>query len=399
MAKINHHFQKLIHTDIEREIEEKLSEIKKSALKRPLLNLALEGENAPVFPCVLAALKQAIQDLGKGDFSPFFESDALKKILQRKRYPTLSPEEIFLSSSVESDIANIQEIFSQDNKVGVMSPSYPLYVEIHVLAGRTRPVLKTGVYGGVSYLSCREQTHFEPSFPLTPVDLIYLCTPNNPTGTSLSKKCLKQWVDFARKNNAVLLMDFSYRDFASESSPRSIYEIEGAKEVAIEFCSFSQSARLKKLGASYMVIPKDLKVKDTGKWRSLHTLWQQRIKAKPNPLSYPALKAALSLFSQEGDKEWKEAIASIRKRALELKNALLSFGYTVYGGEDAPYLWCKTPPQVSSWEFFDFLLENAQIISTPGVGFGKEGEGFIRLSAFAEEKQILESIHRFRHLI
>ncbi|PIS02385.1 MAG: LL-diaminopimelate aminotransferase [Chlamydiae bacterium CG10_big_fil_rev_8_21_14_0_10_42_34] len=400
MTKINHHFQKLSKEDLFQEIEKRVAAYKEKASTPHLLNLSVGDPAGPLCPSVIDALTAASKELGdKNTFRGYGPSNGylfLREKIAQNEYKNISADEIFISDGASSDISNLQEIFSIDNRLAIPDPSYPAYVDVNVMAGRTRPLLKTGKYGGITYLPCTEENNFQPEIPNAQVDLIYLSSPCNPTGVALTKETLTEWVNYAKKNHAVILFDGTYESFITSTAPRSIYEIEGAKQVAIEVRSFSKSAGFTGLRCGYTVIPHELKVQDAGAIHSLHALWKRRLETKSNGVSYPVQKAAAALFTVEGKKEMKEMIATYQERAKTLLEGLKSLGYTVYGGVDSPYIWCKTPPKIHSWEFFNFLLENTHIISIPGVGFGMGGDGYIRLSAFAEP--VIESLTRIKNL-
>ncbi len=400
MAKINHHFQKLQAAYIFPEIEKRVEKLQQKQPSAKFLNLGIGDITYPLFPSVTKALFDATSEMSeqpKG-YGPSCGYEFLKKAIAENDYQNILPDEIFISDGINSDISNIQEIFSAENRVAVIDPAYPVYVDTNVMAGRTRPQLKIGGYGGITYLVCTEENGFQPEPPTSHVDLIYLCSPNNPTGVSLNKDLLGRWVKYAKKHGAVILFDGAYEAFITSDAPRSIYEIDGAKEVAIEFRSFSKSAGFTGLRCSYTVVPHELKIRDAGTVHSIHALWKRRVETKSNGVSYPIQKAAFSLYTPEGKKAIREAAFAINARAKNLLDGLKQIGYTVYGGIDSPYIWCKLPPKISSWEFFDFLLENAHIISVPGSGFGKGGEGYVRFSAFAETEVIVETLSRFKAL-
>lgn len=403
MAKINHHYQKLAGSYLFPEIEKRVEALKKKVPHANLLNLGVGDVTTPLFPPVIAALTAASKEMGdKATFRGYGPSEGylfLREAIAKADYTGISPDEIFISDGANSDIANLQEIFSIDNRVALPDPSYPVYVDINVMAGRTRPLLKTGRYGGIVYLPCTEETGFQPEPPtVSHADLIYLCSPNNPTGVAMDKELLQRWVRYAKEHEAVIIYDGAYEAFVTSGAPRSIYEIEGAKEVAIEVRSFSKSAGFTGLRCSYTVVPHALKVRDAGSIHSLNALWKRRVDTKSNGVSYPIQKAAAALYTPEGQRATREAVASYLARAKILREGLQRLGYTIYGGIDSPYIWCKTPPKVPSWEFFDFLLDNAHIVTIPGIGFGQEGNGYIRFSAFAEPAAIVEALLRFKRL-
>lgn len=402
MAKINHHYQKLVGSYLFPEIEKRVETLKKKQPHASLLNLGVGDVTTPLSSPVITALIAASNEMGeKTTFRGYGPSEGylfLRKAIAENDYKNISPDEIFISDGANTDIANLQEIFSVDNRIALPDPAYPVYVETNVMAGRTRPLLKTGRYGAITYLPCNEENGFQPQPPNTHVDLVYLCSPHNPTGIAMDRELLTRWVKYAKEHEAVIIFDGAYEAFITSDAPRSIYEIPGAKEVAIEVRSFSKSAGFTGLRCSYTVIPHELKVRDAGSIHSLHSLWKRRTDTKSNGVSYPIQKAALALYTPEGQKATRDTVRSYNDRAKTLLEGLKQLGYTVYGGIDSPYLWCKTPPKVSSWEFFDFLLENAHIVTIPGVGFGQEGDGYIRFSAFAESPTITETLIRFKNL-
>lgn len=402
MAKLNHHFQKLSDTYLFPEIDKRVAALKEKHPLIPLLNLGIGDVTRPLFPNVIEALLKASAEMGEmttfRGYGPSEGYEFLRRAIAENDYQDIDPDEIFISDGINSDISNIQEIFSVDNRVAIIDPAYPVYVDINVMAGRTRPLLKTGGYGGITYLSCTEENGFQPEPPNAHVDLVYLCSPNNPTGVAMNRDLLTRWVQYAKEHEAVILYDAAYEAFITSGAPRSIYEIEGAKECAIEFRSFSKSAGFTGLRCSYTVIPHALKVRDAGRIQSLHSLWKRRVDTKSNGVSYPIQRAAEALYTPVGKVALKESVASYNQRAKTLLEGLKTIGYTVYGGIDSPYIWCKTPPKINSWEFFDFILQNAQIITLPGLGFGNGGDGFIRFSAFAEPDAIQQTLQRFQVL-
>lgn len=402
MTKLNLNFHKLSGQYLFPEIESRVEALKINQPNACLLNLGVGDVTYPLFPNVIEALMGASKELGEKStfrgYGPSVGYHFLRKAIAENDYKNISPDEIFISDGANTDIGNLQEIFSPENRVAVIDPAYPLYVETNVMAGRTRPLLKTGRYGGITYLSCTEQNGFQPEVPNSFVDLIYLCSPNNPTGVALTRETLTRFVQYAKKNNAVILFDGAYESFITSSAPRSIYEIEGAKEVAIEVRSFSKSAGFTGLRCSYTVIPHELKVHDAGGIHPLHPLWKRRVDTKSNGVSYPIQKAAEALYTPDGKNAIREVVMDYNERAKTLLGGLKAIGYSVYGGIDSPYIWCKTPPKIGSWEFFDFILQNAQVITLPGLGFGQGGEGFIRFSAFAEMGAIEETLNRFQKL-
>ena len=296
---------------------------------------------------------------------------------------------------------NIGDILGIDNIVAITDPVYPVYLDTNVMAGRSGKYdTQNGAYENIIYMPVTEKNGFVPDFPEKVPDMIYLCLPNNPTGTTLKKSELKKWVDYAKQNKSLILFDSAYEAFISEPDvPHTIYEIEGAKEVAIEFRSFSKTAGFTGVRCAYTVVPKELKgyTKD-GKEVSLNSLWNRRHGTKFNGVSYPVQRAAEAVYSQEGQKQIKENINYYMENARIIKQGLIDAGYTVYGGENAPYIWLKVPNGMGSWEFFDKLLNEANVVGTPGVGFGPSGEGYFRLTAFGTKENTVEAVSRIKNL-
>jgi len=394
MASVNPHYKKLKMSYLFQEIE------KRSLLARAknpdLLNFGIGDVTLPLAKPIVDAMCKAVQELGEKNthrgYGPGGGYSFLReKIAKHDFSDQISPDEIFISNSAKSDSANIQELFHPDNIVALADPTYPVYIDSTVLAGRSRTANEDGTYEGVTYLSCTEENDFVPPLPSDIVDVIYLCSPNNPTGVALTRDALEKWVEYAQKNKAIILFDAAYEAFISSDAPHSIYEIKGAKEVAIEFRSFSKKAGFTSLGCAYTVVPKDLHI-------PLHSLWKRRVSTKFNGVPYPIQRGAEAVYSSEGREALKNQIAQYRKQTKLLRDGLQNLGYTLFGGIDAPYIWCKTPNEMKSWEFFDYLLENAGIICTPGSGFGPSGEGFVRFSAFASESAIIQALKRLEAL-
>ena len=403
MAKLNHHFSKLPSSYFFPEIERRVAAYLHKNPDAKLMNLGIGDITQPLPPTAIAALADAVQEMGKpGLFRGYGPAEGyafLREGIASVEYAGLGidPTEIFISDGAQSDIANFQELFDTDNRIAIPDPTYPVYLDSNVIAGRTRSLLKTGKHGGITYLPCTEANEFKPQVPTVPVDLIYLCTPNNPTGASMDRALLKRWVDYAKEHQAVILVDGAYAAFTTDAgAPRSIFEIEGARDVAVEFRTFSKSAGFTGLRCSYTIVPKELKIYDFGSTHSLHALWKRRQDTKFNGVAYPIQRAAAALFTPQGQKEVKALVDSYLERARHFGQGLSDVGYTVYGGKDSPYLWCKTPDKISSWTFFDYLLQQNQIISLPGSGFGQGGEGFIRFSAFANPSSLCEALERLK---
>ena len=308
----------------------------------------------------------------------------------------ISADEIFVSDGAKCDSGNIQEIFSVDNKIAVCDPVYPVYVDTNVMAGRTGTYdPKAETWSDVIYMPCTAENNFIPEFPRENPDLIYLCIPNNPTGTTITKSQLQEWVDYANKIGAVIIYDAAYEAYITEEDvPHTIFECEGARTCAIELRSFSKNAGFTGTRLGFTVIPKDLKCGDV----SLHSLWARRHGTKYNGAPYIIQKAGLACYTEEGKAQLKEQVAYYMNNARVIKEGLSNAGFTVFGGVNAPYIWLKTPDKMTSWEFFDYLLEKGNIVGTPGSGFGPSGEGYFRLTAFGSHENTLRAMERIKNL-
>lgn len=313
----------------------------------------------------------------------------------------LNNDEVFLSDGSKCDVGNIQEIFSSDSIVAVQDPVYPVYVDTNVMAGRAGAFINDiGRYEKIVYLDCSAENDFKPSLPTQKVDLIYLCYPNNPTGMTLTKEELKVWVDYAIENNCIILFDSAYEAFITEDNvPHSIYEIEGAKKVAIEFRSFSKTAGFTGIRCAYTVVPKEIQGRDVnGNAVSVNELWNRRHTTKFNGVSYVTQKGAEAIYSPEGKAQIRELVDYYMTNAAMIRDGLREAGFSVFGGVNAPYIWLKTPEGYNSWSFFDYLLSEANIVGTPGVGFGQCGEGYFRLTAFGSRENTERAIERIKQL-
>jgi LL-diaminopimelate aminotransferase len=307
--------------------------------------------------------------------------------------------EVFISDGAKSDTGNFGDTLSADNRIAVTDPVYPVYVDTNVMGGRAG-ALHDGRWSNICYLPCTAQNRFTPSLPDTPVDVVYLCYPNNPTGTTLSKAELKKWVDYARQNDVLILFDAAYEAFITEPNvPHSIYEIEGAKEVAVEFRSFSKTAGFTGVRCGYTVVPKGLTVKTaSGERAELNSIWARRQATKFNGAAYIVQRAAEATYSSEGRKQIQNTIDYYRRNAYLIKAGLEIAGLETYGGVNAPYIWARTPQGMSSWECFEYLLTQAQVVITPGAGFGASGEGYIRLTSFGKKAETMEAVERIKKL-
>ena len=409
MININENFLNLQDSYLFSTIAKKVAEFQKNNPDKKVIKLGIGDVTRPIVPAVLDAMHKAVDELGKGEtfrgYGPEQGYEFLReKIVQNdyaKRGVTILPDEIFVSDGAKCDCGNIGDILGIDNTVAITDPVYPVYLDTNVMAGRSGNYnTESGVYENIIYIPATAENNFIPQFPKKVPDMIYLCFPNNPTGTTLSKDELKKWVDYAKENKSLILFDSAYEAFISEENvPHTIYEIEGAREVAIEFRSFSKTAGFTGVRCAYTVVPKELKgyTKD-GKEIALNPLWSRRHGTKFNGVSYPVQRAAEAVYTDEGQKQIKENISYYMNNAKIIKEGLKEAGYTVYGGINAPYIWLKVPEGLTSWEFFDKLLKEANVVGTPGVGFGPSGEGYFRLTAFGTKENTTEAIERIKNM-
>lgn len=389
MEKINPYFFHLTHESIFPLIEKKIAEIKRSFPQKEFLNLSIGDIIFPLASSIQQALmvsvkRLSIEPIGYGPTTGY---NFLKEIILSTAYPSFefSNEELFISDGIISDAIGLSELFSQDATVGIPNPTYPAYLDGNVLAGRTGPLSLSNEYPNVVYLPCTKETGYLPTPPNKHCDFIYLCSPNNPTGVALNRSQLSDWVSYAKKNNSILLLDAAYCSFISTPDvPKTIYEISGSKEVAIEMRSFSKSAGFTGLRCSYTVIPKEVQYVCNKQKDSLYKLWTTRQDIKSNGVSWLVQTAARAALSPEGLAETNAQVQIYQTSSKFLVDNLRTLGFDVVGGIDSPYIWWKVPNGISSWEFFDLLLNQCQIISIPGIGFGKYGEGYLRLSGFID---------------
>lgn len=406
MALVNENFLKLPGSYLFSEIARRVTQFKKDNPDADLIRLGIGDVTRPLPPAVVEAMKQAVEEMGRAEtfrgYGPEQGYEFLsEKIIEndfRPRGVELSVDEVFISDGAKTDTSNFQELFGIGNVLAVSDPVYPVYVDSNVMAGRTGQVNEKGQFENIVYLPCTEENGMKPAFPQTRVDMIYLCFPNNPTGMTLSKQELKQWVDYARENKSVILFDAAYEAYIQEEGvPHSIYEIEGAREVAVEFRSFSKSAGFTGTRCAYTIVPKEVMVYDSkGKAHSLNPLWLRRQTTKFNGVSYPVQAGAVAVFSEEGKKQTKETIDYYMENARIIRDGLQEAGYKVFGGVNAPYIWLKTPDNMGSWEFFDKLIQTANVVGTPGAGFGANGEGYFRLTAFGTRENTIRAIERIK---
>jgi LL-diaminopimelate aminotransferase len=395
MVKINGNYLKLKKNYLFSEIAKRVSAYQSANQEAKLLRLGIGDVVLPLSPAIVAGLNEASSEMSRDasfkGYGPEQGYGFLRDLITKNEYNdngiTIDADEIFISDGSKCDTGNIQEIFSLDAKVAVTDPVYPVYVDTNLMAGRD-----------ITYLACTKENNFAPSLPTSPVDLIYLCFPNNPTGTTITKAELKTWVDYAAKNDAIILYDAAYEAFITEDDvAHSIYEIEGADKVAIEFRSFSKNAGFTGTRLGFTVVPKALKgVASDGSEQSIHALWNRRQSTKFNGASYVIQKAGAAAYSEQGQKEIKGLVDYYMENAKIIKESLEAIGLKVTGGINAPYIWIETPDKMSSWDFFDLLLNKTQIIGTPGSGFGSCGEGFFRLSAFCQRENVIEAMARIK---
>jgi LL-diaminopimelate aminotransferase len=360
-------------------------------------------------PAIVAAMQQAVHELSVREtfrgYGPEQGYDFLREAIAdhdfRSRGADVSADEIFVSDGSKCDSGNILDIFGLANKVAVLDPVYPVYVDTNVMAGRTGPADERGRFAGLVYLPATAENNFQPNLPGERVDLIYLCYPNNPTGTVATRDVLQRWVNYARSNDAIILFDAAYEAYITDPAiPHSIYEIDGARDVALEMRSFSKNAGFTGVRCAYTVVPKTLTGSAPGGDRvSIHALWTRRHTTKFNGVSYPVQRGAAAAYSPEGKQQIAELIAFYLTNALLLREGLKGVGIEVYGGVNAPYIWLKTPRNLASWDFFDLLLNKAHLVGTPGSGFGACGEGYFRLSAFNSRANIEEAVKRFQRVV
>jgi len=407
MAKVNENYLKLPGSYLFSEIARRVNEYKAQNPQADIIRLGIGDVTRPLAPAVVEAMKEAVEEMGKAEtfrgYGPEQGYDFLiEKIIANDYAPRgvqLALDEVFVSDGAKSDTANFQEVFGVDNVMAVTDPVYPVYVDSNVMAGRTGFYNKEkGQYDNIIYLPCTEATGMKPQLPQTHVDMIYLCFPNNPTGMTLTKEELKVWVDYAREHKAIILFDSAYEAYIQEEGvPHSIYEVEGAREVAVEFRSFSKTAGFTGTRCAYTVVPKEVMLYDSkGEGHSLNKLWLRRQTTKFNGVSYPVQVAAAATYSEEGKKQIKETIAYYMENARIIREGLQAAGFKVFGGVNAPYIWLKTPDNMGSWEFFDKLMKEAQVVGTPGAGFGASGEGYFRLTAFGSRENTEKAIERIR---
>ena len=404
MARVNDNYLKLPGSYLFSTIGKKVREYKAQHPEADIISLGIGDVTQPIAPSIISALHSAVDEMGKAEtfrgYAPDLGYDFLREVIARVDYRErgcdIAADEIFVSDGAKCDCGNIQEIFSVDNRIAVCDPVYPVYVDSNVMAGRAGTYdAAAGRFSDVIYMPCTAEGGFAPELPAEVPDLIYLCFPNNPTGAVISRDRLQEWVDYANRCGAVILFDAAYEAYISDPEiPHSIYECEGAADCAIEFRSFSKTAGFTGLRLGFTVIPKRLKVDGVSLW----SLWARRHGTKYNGAPYIIQRAGEAVYSEAGRKEIRSQIEYYMGNAHYIYNGLKEAGYEVSGGNNAPYIWLRTPDEMTSWEFFDKLLAEAGVVGTPGSGFGPAGEHYFRLSAFGSREKTAEAVERMKRM-
>jgi LL-diaminopimelate aminotransferase len=406
MIRINEHYLKLQASYLFSDIAKRVAAFQKANPGTDIIKLGIGDVTRPLPPACIKAFHRAVDEMAEAatfrGYGPEQGYDFLREKIAREDFQArgaeVSADEIFVSDGAKCDNGNLQEIFATDIKVAIPDPVYPVYLDTNVMAGRTGSFVD-GRYQGVIYMDCTRQTGFIPTIPAEKADLIYLCFPNNPTGGTITKAQLKQWVDYARENKSILLFDAAYETFIRDDRlPHSIFEIEGAREVAIEFRSFSKTAGFTGTRCAYTVVPKScMAYTAAGEPRPLHPLWNRRHTTKFNGVSYPVQRAAEAVYSPEGRAQCRQLIDDYLRNAALIRKEMTDLGYECIGGDNSPYIWVDG--KMDSWTFFDLLLEKANVVCTPGVGFGRCGAGFVRISAFNDHENVQKAMERIRQAI
>ncbi len=405
MAKVNTNYQKLPGSYLFSEIARRTAAYAEEHPEANLIKMGIGDVTRPLAPAVVQAMHEAVDDLSKAEtfhgYGPEQGYDFLREVIAKNdfhdRGVDIAMDEIFVSDGAKSDCGNIGDILSVDNKIAVCDPVYPVYVDTNAMAGRAGDYDEEAQgWTNIYYMPTTAENDFCPALPECKVDVIYLCSPNNPTGTVLNHDQLKAWVDYANENDAIIMFDAAYERFITEDNvPHTIYEVEGAKTCAIEFRSFSKTAGFTGARCGYTVVPKDL----VREGQSLNAMWNRRQTTKFNGASYVIQRGAAAVYSEEGARQIEETLDYYRANARVIKEGLEEAGFTVFGAVNSPYIWCQTPEGMGSWEFFDKLLTEANIITTPGAGFGPSGEGYIRLTAFGDAEATKEAMRRIKKLM
>ena len=400
MFTINENYLKLPGSYLFSNIAKKVNAYQSENPEAQILRLGIGDVTQPLAPAIIEALHKAVDEMANAEtfhgYAPDLGYEFLRNAIAKNDYKDrgcdISADEIFVSDGAKCDSGNIQEIFGLDNKIAVCDPVYPVYVDTNVMAGRSGEYNpNTQNFDGMIYMPCLEENDFVPEFPKENPDIIYLCFPNNPTGATITKAQLQEWVDYAKRIGAVIIYDAAYEAYITEEEiPHSIYECKGARECAIELHSFSKNAGFTGVRLGYTVVPKDLKCGDV----QLHSLWARRHGTKYNGAPYIVQRAGEAVYSDAGKAQLKEQVAYYMQNAKVIYEGLKNAGYSVSGGVNAPYIWLKTPDKMTSWEFFDKLLHEANVVGTPGSGFGAHGEGYFRLSAFGSHENTIKAVER-----
>lgn len=408
MITINENFLKLKAGYLFPEISRRVNAFQTANPNANLIRLGIGDVTRPLAPAIIEAFHKGVDEMAESDtFKGYGPEQGYEFLAQaiidndfKPRGVEIGVDELFVSDGSKCDSGNIQEIFGRDNVIAVTDPVYPVYVDTNVMAGRTGEADDAGCYAGIVYMPCTAENNFEPALPSEPVDLIYLCFPNNPTGTVATRKTLQKWVDFARASKSIILFDAAYEAFITDPDmPHSIFEIPGAREVAIEFRSFSKSAGMTGTRCAFTVIPREVKAYTaSGDTVDVSPVWNRRHSTKFNGVSYPVQVATAAAYSPAGKDQVRGLIDYYMENARIIRTALCEFGYEVYGGVNAPYIWLKTSDGMGSWDFFDKLLNEVHVVGTPGAGFGPSGEGYFRISAFGDRHNVEEAMHRIEKL-
>lgn len=404
MASINESYLKLQAGYLFPEIGRRVKAYCEANPEKKVIRMGIGDVTRPLSPAIIKAFHEGVEEMANAStfkgYGPEQGYDFLREAIAVNDYQSrgakIKADDIFISDGSKCDTGNIQEIFGNDNIVAVGDPVYPVYVDTTVMSGKTGVCNANGYFEGIVYMPCTEANGFIPELPSEKVDLIFLCYPNNPTGAVATKEELKKWVDYAVSNNCIIFYDAAYQAYITDPSiPKTIYEIEGAENCAIEFRSFSKTAGFTGTRCAYVVIPDGVKAFDkSGKSFPVKPLWNRRHTTKFNGVSYPVQKAAAAIYSEEGKKETAEIIAYYLENARIMRESLAKAGYKVFGGVNAPYVWVKTKNNMKSWDFFDMLLNETNVVGTPGSGFGPSGEGYFRFSAFADRESVIEAMDR-----
>ena len=407
MAYINDNYLKLPGSYLFAEIAHRVDKFKKLHPTADIIRLGIGDVTQPLPQACIKAMHNAVDEMSQQETFRGYGPEQgysflLKKIIAHNYAPygiNIGEDEVFVSDGSKSDCGNIQEIFSINNTIAITDPVYPVYLDTNVMAGRTGTLEENGMFENVTYMPCVAENNFSPAIPSKSVDMIYLCCPNNPTGTTLSRQELQKWVDYAKDNEAIILFDSAYAAYITEPDvPHSIYEIPGALDCAIEFRSFSKTAGFTGTRCGYTVIPKSVKGRAAdNSWHDFNKLWNRRHTTKFNGTAYIVQRGAEAVYSPEGQKEVRSLIAYYMENARIIREGLSAVKIKAFGGVNAPYIWLQTPNNMPSWDFFDKLLSEVNIVGTPGAGFGPSGEGYFRLTAFGDRERTLQAIDRIKN--